>query len=244
MTPTLEVCCGNWQSVCAAASAGASRIELCSALPLGGLTPSMGLFRQVKAAFPNLLVHVLIRPREGGFVYTPEETDIILRDISHFIEAGADGIVCGALLPNGDIDQASLARMVKAAATKNFTFHRAFDYVKSPSDALHSLIELGCTHLLTSGSAASALQGVEHIRAWVEQAGEQLTIIPAAGVNAGNAVEILQKTGAKEIHASCSVRQQADSTGPALGADDDGSLLVTDADAVRSLLDALRSVAR
>ena len=237
MTPLLEVCCGNWQSVCAAADAGARRIELCSALALGGLTPSLSLYHRVRETYPNLAIHVLIRPREGNFIYSSAEAEVIERDIRLFAEAGADGIVCGALTAEGRIDTV-INRFVRAAGQRSFTFHRAFDHLPDPAANLPMLLELGCTHLLTSGGAPTACEGIPVIRELTRQAEGRITVIPAAGINAENAAKILLETGASELHASCAVRINSTRQGPAIGTDDDGTVLITDPDRVRALIHA------
>ena len=241
MTALLEVCCANLQSVIAAAEAGAPRIELCSALPVGGVTPSLGLLRAVRSRFPRLTIHVLVRPREGGFVYSPAEAALMEADIRAAVSEGADGIVCGALCPDGTIDVPLTARLVAAAGGRPFTFHRAFDFVPSPADALETLIDLGCTRVLTSGGAPTALDGAETLRALIAQAAGRITVLPGGGINADNAASLLHLTGAAELHASCSApsADNAHATSlppiPGLGA----GYSCTSAKAVRSLLRAI-----
>ena len=125
----LEVCCGSPESVAAAVAGGARRIELCAHLELDGLTPPMEWVRDAKTRYPDLLVHVLIRPRAGDFVYAAEEADTMILQIREALEAGADGIVIGALTPAGDVDLALLKRLISVipAGRASVTFHRAFD---------------------------------------------------------------------------------------------------------------------
>lgn len=206
MKKILEVCCGSFADVERAVEGGAERIELCSALSLDGLTPSMGLIESVKTYYPQLTIHVLIRPREGDFVYTDEEKKIIMRDIRNAIISGADAIVCGALTRDGDIDVEAVQNMlgmVRCGGGKSLTFHRAFDVCRDPIHALSVLKELGVTRILTSGQQSTAEKGIPLLKQLVEEAGDQLIILPGGGVNSGNAREILQQTGAKEIHGSC-----------------------------------------
>ncbi|MDE7459520.1 MAG: copper homeostasis protein CutC, partial [Paramuribaculum sp.] len=161
--PLLEVCAGDLESVRAAAEGGAARVELCSALGEGGVTPSIGFLRQALLV-PSLRVHVLIRPRGGDFLYTPEEVNAMVADIEACREAGAHGVVIGALTPDGDIDLPSCRRMIEAAGEMSVTFHRAFDLCRNPEEALDTIIELGCDRLLTSCQAATAIEGTPLLR--------------------------------------------------------------------------------
>ena len=156
MQYTLEVCAASMQSVAAAAAGGAHRIELCSALSLDGLTPSMGMIRIVKERFPQLTLHVLIRPREGNFVYNDVELATMQSDIIECRKAGADSVVVGALTSEGDIDLAAMERLMEAADTLPVTFHRAFDVCRHPEEALEQIIALGCRRILTSGQQPTA----------------------------------------------------------------------------------------
>lgn len=199
--PLLEVCAGDIESVKAASEGGASRVELCSALGEGGVTPSVGFLRQALRV-PGLRVHVLIRPRGGDFLYTPEEVDAMVEDIRACREAGAHGVVIGALTPDGDIDLPACRRMVEAAGDMSVTFHRAFDLCRDADEALEAIIGLGCDRLLTSGQAASALEGVDLLRRLHDKAAGRLIILAGGGVSPDNAAEILEKSGTNEVHAS------------------------------------------
>ena len=203
MKRLLEVCTGNLQSVIEAVKGGAERIELCSALSLDGLTPSLGLLKTVRRLYPALKIHVLIRPREGDFVYTDEEVRIMEEDIKASLPY-ADGIVVGALDTEGLIDMETTRRLVEAAEDKPVTFHRAFDVCQSPSEALEQIIQLGCRRILTSGQQPKAEQGITLLRQLQQQAGDRLIIMPGGGVNESNARLILDQTGCMEIHGSCS----------------------------------------
>lgn len=200
----LEVCCGSLQSAMNAVSGGAERIELCSALSLDGLTPSLGLLQHLRSLYPALRIHVLIRPREGDFVYTEAELQVMLHDIELAAVAGATAIVAGALTAEGNVDLAATRRLIEAAGSLPFTFHRAFDVIADQHEALAQLIDLGAARVLTSGGAPSAMQGKERLRELVGQAAGRITILPGGGVNSNNARTILEATGATEIHGSCS----------------------------------------
>lgn len=197
----LEVCCADIKSVSAAVNGGAQRIELCSALSLDGLTPSAGLIAAA-LAHRDIKVHVLIRPREGNFVYSKEEIGIIMHDIQTACEMGVDGIVFGALTPEGDIDIPLCKLAVMMADGLPVTFHRAFDQCRNPEQALEQIIEMGYARLLTSGQQPTAVEGIPMLRKLVDQANGRIIIMPAAGVNADNALTILEATGAHEIHGS------------------------------------------
>ena len=196
----LEVCCADLQSVRAAIEGGAHRIELCRSLEVDGLTPSRAMMES--AISLGIPVQVLIRPREGDFVYNEEEVQSMIRDIRLAKELGANGVVIGALREDGTIDEETIRRLVDEAKGLNITFHRAFDVCSQPLEALEKIISLGCNRLLTSGQAASAEQGIPLLKQLVEQSAGRIIIMPGAGVNEKNARNILSKTGAHEIHGS------------------------------------------
>lgn len=196
----LEVCCGDLQSVCAAKEGGAHRVELCRALDVDGLTPSEDMM--AAAIGMGIPVQVLIRPREGNFVYNEEEVQNMLRDIRLAKRLGANGVVIGALKPDGSIDEETVRRLVEEAEGLSITFHRAFDVCTRPLEALEQIIALGCHRLLTSGQAPTAEQGIPLIKKLVEQSAGRIIIMPGAGVNPQNARRILSETGASEIHGS------------------------------------------
>ena len=196
----LEVCCADLQSVRAAIEGGAHRIELCRSLEVDGLTPSRAMMES--AISLGIPVQVLIRPREGDFVYNEEEVQSMIRDIRLAKQLGANGVVIGALRQDGTIDEETIRRLVDEAKGLNITFHRAFDVCSQPLDALEKIICLGCNRLLTSGQAASAEQGIPLLKQLVEQSAGRIIIMPGAGVNEKNARNILSKTGAHEIHGS------------------------------------------
>jgi copper homeostasis protein len=196
----LEVCCGDLQSVRAAKEGGAHRIELCRALEVDGLTPSAEMM--ASAIGLGIPVQVLIRPREGDFIYNEDEVETMLHDIRQAKKLGANGVVIGALRPDGSVDEETIRRLVGEAEGLSITFHRAFDVCTKPLEALEKIISLGCHRLLTSGQAATAEQGIPLIKELVEQSAGRLIIMPGAGVNAKNALKILSETGAREIHGS------------------------------------------
>lgn len=197
----LEVCCGGRSSVDAAAAGGAPRIELCSHLELDGLTPSWEDLKYARVQYPSLKIHVLIRPRSGDFVYSPAEVSAMCTSIDKALSLGADGIVIGALRPDGSVDEEAIKAMMRPVPV---TFHRAFDMCREPFEALEKIISLGCSRILTSGQAASALEGAAMIRTLQEKAGARLTILAGGGVTPENVQEVISLSGCWEVHASAS----------------------------------------
>ena len=199
----LEVCCGGLESVDAAVAGGARRIELCSALEVDGLTPPVDWLKAVKGRYPSLTVHVLVRPRAGNFVYAPDEVETMAVQAGQALEAGADGIVVGALTPSRDVDEAAMERLL-ASIDKPVTFHRAFDACRRPFEALEKIIGLGCSRILTSGQGPTVTEGADMLRELRKRAGERILILPGGGVTPANAARTLRLTGCTEIHASAS----------------------------------------
>lgn len=196
----LEVCCGDLQSIRAAIEGGAHRVELCEALELDGLTPSEAMMES--AIGMGIPVQVLIRVREGDFVYNKDEICKMRNDIRLARKLGAAGVVIGALMPDGSIDEEAIRCMMDEAEGLSVTFHRAFDVCRKPEEALEKIISIGCHRLLTSGQATTAEQGIPMLKKLVEQADGRIIIMPGAGVNPQNASRILEETGALEIHGS------------------------------------------
>ncbi len=213
----LEVCCGNIESVKAAVEGGADRIELCRDLELDGLTPSQDLIREAVSLCHSagLLVHVLIRSHEGNFVYDDTEVEKMAQEISMAIDEGVDGIVIGALTPDGDIDVDACRRWIDVVRLNNgsprcnVTFHRAFDVCNNPLEAMEQIAQLRCNRILTSGQQPTAEKGIPLLKQLVQRAkeisaktGHEFNILCGAGVNTHNASTILKATGATEIHGS------------------------------------------
>lgn len=197
-----EVCTDSVAGVIAAEAGGAQRVELCADLLEGGVTPSIGAIEAAVRVRTGIGVHVLIRPRGGDFVFSPLEVSIMERDIVAAREAGVQGVVVGALTPDGEVDRPAIERLLAAAGGLSTTFHRAFDMTADPFRALEVLIELGFDRLLTSGRETSALEGSPLIADLVRRAGERLIIMPGCGVNERNVHRILAETGCREFHAT------------------------------------------
>jgi copper homeostasis protein CutC len=180
---------------------GAQRLELNSALILGGLTPSWGLIGETIRAVTIPLM-VMIRPRGGGFCYSPSELDVMRRDIVAAATAGARGVVFGPITPSGEIDRVAVERFVRAAGNMECVFHRAFDFCTIPEAALEELINLGVTRVMTSGGGATALAGAARIAAYISQAQGRIEILPAGGIRSGNVRELAMATQCNQVHAS------------------------------------------
>ena len=195
----VEVCVTSVDSAIVAEKAGADRVELCSELGVGGITPSVGLFEQVRASIA-LPVHVLIRPRSGDFTYTDTEFEVIRADIGHFKALGADGIVCGALTTDYLLDIPRTERLLTWSEGLSFTFHRAFDWVKDPISAFQVLQDMGVGCLLTSGKSTSADEGLPLLKALNEKE-STTTIMPGAGIHLDNAIKF-KEAGFKALHLS------------------------------------------
>ena len=217
----LEICAANFASAQAASLAGADRIELCSALAVGGLTPSHALLEAVQHAFA-IPVHVLVRPREGDFLYSDAEFQIMQAEILKIKQMGFAGVVFGILNPDATIDEKRCATLVALAKPMQITFHRAFDFVTQASVALEKLIELGFDYVLSSGLKTTAVLGLTQLTALVAQANNRIQIIPAAGINESNIASIIQTTKANIIH--CSLSEEV----PSKMQVDNGSNLIFD----------------
>ena len=200
----LEVCAASLTSARTAARAGATRIELCQRLDLGGLTPDREDILACVQELP-LQTFVLIRPRGGDFCYSDAEFQTILNDIRFCRENGAHGVVVGFLTPDGDIDVEKSRIAVETAGTMSITFHRAFDRCRDWRKGLEEIIRCGYNRILTSGQQPTALQGIETLKQIQSQAAGRITILAGSGINAGNVTEIIRQTGVTEVHGSCKI---------------------------------------
>ncbi|MEE4195468.1 MAG: copper homeostasis protein CutC [Anaerolineae bacterium] len=200
MPITIEVCVDTLSGAKLAQSLGADRLELCANLPIGGTTPSAGLLRKVRKAV-EIPIHVLIRPRGGDFLYQKAEIEIMLADIGFAKSEGADAIVSGALTPQAGVDLEVTQQLIAAARPLPFTFHRAFDHSVSPLIALQQLKQIGVQRLLTSGQAASVVEGIQVLRQLMEHCAD-MSIMPGGGITPENIREILETVRPAEIHFS------------------------------------------
>lgn len=197
----IECCCTSVYEVMEAVAGGARRIELCERLDVGGVTPSRELLSEVLSCCP-LPVNVLVRPREGDFVYTPEEEAMMVESIKMCKEFHANGVVIGALNADGSIDTGMMARLLAAARPLSVTFHRAFDCCNEPFAALDSIISLGFDRLLTSGQEESSYDGRHLLAELVDHAAGRIVIMPGGGVRPTNIDEIEVSCHAPEYHGS------------------------------------------
>ena len=201
MTTTLEICVDSVASALAAEAGGAQRVELCSALIEGGLTPSLGLIRTVQARL-NIGVHVMVRPRAGDFLYSEEEMAVMREDIRLAAECGVQGIVLGLLTAESDIDVERTRELIALARPMQVTFHRAMDMVRDVEEALEQVIETGADRVLTSGGEPTALQGRSRLKQLVLASEGRIGLIVGGGVRPENVREICHATRAVEYHAA------------------------------------------
>ncbi|HBM14981.1 MAG TPA: copper homeostasis protein CutC [Lentisphaeria bacterium] len=199
----LEVCVDNTESVDIASQIGVQRLELCSALALGGLTPTASLIRYARKN-STISLHTMIRLRAGDFCFSEKEIDAMLYDIEVAYAMGTHGIVIGVLKSDFTINTRAVEKIVTYAKKLSLevTFHRAFDSVPDIREALSLLIDLKVKRILTSGSKNTAIEGVELIRQLNEFAAGRIEIMAGSGINASNVSEIINRTGIKDIHAS------------------------------------------
>lgn len=199
----LEIIGFNIQSCIAAQAAGAGRIELCASPAEGGTTPHYSLIKAARRVL-KIPFYVMIRPRGGDFLYSDEEYRMMLEDIQISKNLGADGVVIGLLDEDGNIDKMRTSALVEAAYPMGVTFHRAFDRVKDYKKSLKDVIETGCERILTSGLYPKCTEGAEVIRDLITLSDGDIIIMPGSGVRSANIKEIIELTGAVEIHSSAS----------------------------------------
>lgn len=204
MERIVEICCGSYYDAKNAYLGKAKRIELNSALYLGGLTPSTATLRQVKKDF-DLEIVCMVRPRGAGFCYNDEDFLIMKEEAKDLLENGADGIAFGILDQDGNIDLKRNQEMIEIIKSyhKTAVFHRAFDCVKDYDQAIRQLIDLGVDRVLTSGLEAKAMDGKEVIKYLQSHYGDQIQILAGSGMNASNAKEMMDYTGIYQVHSSC-----------------------------------------
>ena len=235
MAVLLGVCVDTLAGAEAAVRGGAGRIELCSSLSEGGLTPSAGLMRTA-AALP-VPVHAMIRPRSGLFHFTDAEAGIMLDDIRAAREAGLAGVVLGVQGPDGGLDVALLARLVTEAHGMATTLHRVIDVVPDPLAALEQAADLGIDRVLTSGAEPFAPEGVGLISEMVRRAAGRIGVMPGCGLTPENVGRVIAATGVIEVHAACNEKVPGD---PAFSDfDPPGGRFETSEDAVRAMVAAL-----
>ena len=199
----LEISVESVEGAAAAERGGADRIELCSNLSVGGLAPDLALLRAVGEEI-QIPIFVMIRPRAGDFIYSAAEFTLMKKSIAAGKDAGADGLVFGILKANRTVNIDRTAELVELAQPLPVTFHRAFDACLDFSQALEDVVRSGASRILTSGGASTAHEGAATIKALVAVAGEHVTIVPGAGINEGNILELAEATRAREFHSGLS----------------------------------------
>jgi copper homeostasis protein len=231
----MEVCVDSLESAICATEGGAIRLELCSSLAVGGTTPTLGFLYCVKQKLPNVCAHVLVRCRDGDFLFSEDEVQIMVQDVKSLVKGGADGIVIGCLDDNGYVDVKQCKKLIQASKeasegrTINITFHRAFDMTVSTmlSRTMNDIIEIGCSRVLTSGQMKTAIEGVHVICDLIQKYQDKIIIMPGGGLNENN-LELLLKScpinrieepreiqamtlcGIKEFHASARVSKDSE----------------------------------
>ncbi|MFF2843945.1 copper homeostasis protein CutC [Paenarthrobacter sp. NPDC057981] len=233
-----------------AASEGADRIELCSSLELGGVTPSQGLLEaSLEHADGRLEIHPLVRSRPGDFLYSASDVDTMVHEVRHLLSQGAHGVVVGALTPSGDVDVRTVRRLLETALEANsraqVTFHRAIDQSRDPLFALDQLLELGFTRVLTSGHAPTAGAGLATLTRMVELSGGALEIMAGGGLSLED-IPPMRSAGLSAVHLSAKKTVSTLSQGTISLGTQDGSdptaYTVTDREIVREARAKLNAV--
>lgn len=206
--PLVEICCYSVLSCLRAEQAGAHRIELCSGLAEGGITPSLGLLEQAKKAV-SIPIFVMIRPRGGDFLYSNSELKTMLSDIHWAKKMGADGLVFGCLTANGQLDETKNRQLIDAAQGLPITLHRAFDMCENPFTALDTAAKLGFKRILTSGQQRTAELGLELLHQLTERNTSEVQIMAGSGVSAKN-IPLFLQAGIREVHLSAQKMESAE----------------------------------
>jgi copper homeostasis protein len=202
MTILIEAAVESLDDALAAIAGGADRLELCADLDVGGTTPAPALLATVLARV-DVPVVVMIRPRGGAFVYSRVELERMRHDVARAVDAGAAGVVLGALDPSRRVDDGATRELVAAARGLPVTFHRAIDETADVRAAVDTLAALGVARVLSSGAAPTALEGAATLAAMVERAGDALCVVAGGGVRAHNVVELVRRSHVREVHARC-----------------------------------------
>ncbi|MCL4152205.1 UNVERIFIED_CONTAM: hypothetical protein GTU68_020395 [Idotea baltica] len=238
----VEVCANSLESALNAQRAGADRIELCSELAVGGITPSYGLLKIIKEHI-SIPVHILIRPRSGDFTFSAVEFEIMKTNISLCVEMGFEGIVSGILNKDYTLDEERTQELIKLSDGLQFTFHRAFDWVKNPFETLGRLEVLGVDYILSSGQQKSAVEGIKLLTELQNRA-SGCTIMPGSGINEFNVAHFLSK-GFRAVHLSATEFFQTLDTEPRVSMNspnflNDNKIAISDSTKIKSLVNKVK----
>lgn len=197
----LECATDSVESALAAAKGGADRLELCANLIIGGTTPTLALYDEVRS-HSDIPLFILIRPRFGDFLYTDYEANVICREIEMFQKAGAEGVVIGSLNKDGSLNAEHMKRFIDSAKDMSVTLHRAFDMCADPFETLKQAKELGVNTILTSGQAPSSLEGIDLYEKLIEKANGEISILAGGGIKASTIEKLLKQTSLTAFHMS------------------------------------------
>ncbi len=243
MSNILEVCCGSYYDALQAQAANAKRIELNTALSIGGITPSLSVLKKIKQN-TTLEVVCMVRPRGAGFHYDALEKETMFADAKDLLDNGADGIVFGFLNADSTVDIETTSRMVELIHSyqKTAIFHRAIDVSADYAQAFAAIVEAKVDRVLTSGAKANAAEGAARIKSMVDIYGDQIEVLAGCGVNATNAAYIIERAGVIQIHASCKTLKKDPTTSRnSVNFSDYGhnEYIVCDAEEVKSILNEI-----
>lgn len=242
---TLEVCANSTQSAINGQKGGAIRVELCDNLSEGGTTPSLSQVEKARQ-YVDIQLNVLIRPREGDFLYSDLEFEIMKQDIHHCGKAGCDGVVFGILNTDGSIDKERNQELVKIAHRyrMTITFHRAFDRCNDLFSSLEDIIELGCDRILTSGGMESAPEGKEILKKLISRANDRIIIMPGGGITENNISELVRATDLKEFHGSFRSRYNGGMQykSPVFTNEEEYSMFLTDPEKVKQAIENANNI--
>jgi copper homeostasis protein len=245
--PLLEVSIEGVDGLLVAQDNGADRVELCASVLEGGITPSIGMVRETlrRARVP---VFVIVRPRGGDFLYSESEFQSMVQDVIALRDLGVPGVVSGCLTPAAEVDEQRTGKLLRVARPMSFTFHRAFDMVRDPAQAVEVLISLGVDRVLTSGQSANALEGLANLKRLGQLANGRIIVMPCGGLRAGNIGQVCRETGLWELHFAAHKKEPSAMTyhNPQVtmgltSQDHEYLKTVTDATTVRTTVEAARS---
>lgn len=247
--PLIEICVEGIDGLAAAQAGGADRVELCASLIEGGLTPSVGVIKQAMAV-AMIPFHVIIRPRSGDFLYSELEFLTMLDDIRASREMGVAGVVVGCLTTDGRIDEARMTELVEAARPMKVTCHRAFDMTRDPAEAIEALVRCGVDRVLTSGQRDTAIEGIDLLRRMHDAARGRIVVMACGGLDESNIAEVLQRSGADELHFAALAKTQSRmafrNSGVGMGGTElerEFEITITDTSAVRRTIAVARQAA-